>query len=152
MMVALNGGGGGGSMVVRTEIVNFRQRVIPIPAQSTGENNIPPSSKRLLVKFIVMTSFTHHLWPTVFRALLFARNPASPFSASATFEIRPVFFPRVLMPPTFFFSTTIDSIMKSLPPPLFLCRHFAVITMRKKEKKKKETKIIEKAELVTRSC
>lgn len=123
-------------MVVRTEIVNFRQRVIPIPAQSTGENNIPPSSKRLLVKFIVMTSFTHHLWPTVFRALLFARNPASPFSASATFEIRPVFFPRVLMPPTFFFSTTIDSIMKSLPPPLFLCRHFAVITMRKKEKKK----------------
>lgn len=35
-----------------------------------------------------------------------------------------------------FFSTTIDSIMKSLPPPLFLCRHFAVITMRKKEKKK----------------
>lgn len=149
MMVALNGGGGGGSMVVRTEIVNFRQRVIPIPAQSTGENNIPPSSKRLLVKFIVMTSFTHHLWPTVFRALLFARNPASPFS-SATFESG--FLPACSHAANLFFSTTIDSIMKSLPPPLFLCRHFAVITMRKKEKKKKETKIIEKAELVTRSC
>lgn len=96
-IVALNGGGGR-SMVVWTEIVNFRQRVIPIPAQSTGENNIP-SSKRLLVKFIVMTSFTHHLWATVFRARFFLLEILLRRSPRRRSPIRPVFSPRVLMPP-----------------------------------------------------